>query len=156
MNDISAPSEQSIRFENGQFVPNDVEIENTINIPTTGPHFHEVLNTHQLNLVHDKPNELQMNLGKLCNLACHHCHVDAGPKRTEIMSWEVMEKILVWAKAAKIERADLTGGAPELNPDFRKFCDALIEMGYSDHLALQYHRAVRARPRRLSSMVSRP
>ena len=62
MNDISAPSEQSIRFENGKFVPNDVEIENTINVPTTGPHFHEILNTHQLNLVHEKPNELQMAL----------------------------------------------------------------------------------------------
>ncbi len=128
MNEIITPSEQSIRFENGQFVPDDVEIENTINIPTVGPHFHEVLNAHELNLVHDKPNELQMNLGKLCNLACHHCHVDAGPKRTEVMTWEVMEKILVWAKAAKIERADLTGGAPELNPHFRQFCDALIAM----------------------------
>jgi len=129
MNEISPFQEQTIRFENGEFVPNDVDLSNTVNIPTTGPHFHEILNTHQLNLVHEKPTELQMNLGKLCNLACHHCHVDAGPKRTEIMTWEVMEKILDWAKAADIERADLTGGAPELNPNFRKFCDELITMG---------------------------
>jgi radical SAM/Cys-rich protein len=129
MNEISIPVTQSVEFKDGQFVPHDAAIGDSTNIPTTGPHFHEVLASHELNLVHNRPNELQMNLGKLCNLACHHCHVDAGPKRTEIMSWAVMEKILVWAKEAKIERADLTGGAPELNPHFRKFCDALISMG---------------------------
>ena len=132
MNDISsasAPKEQSIQFKDGQFVPNDIALENTINIPNTGPHFHEILNQHKLSLAHEKPKELQMNLGKLCNLACHHCHVDAGPKRTELMSWEVMEKVLAWAKEANIERADLTGGAPELNPDFRRFCDELIKLG---------------------------
>ncbi|NND00603.1 MAG: radical SAM/Cys-rich domain protein [Gammaproteobacteria bacterium] len=80
-------------------------------------------------LRHERPSELQINLGKLCNLACHHCHVDAGPKRTEIMTWPVMEKILHWAAEAGIERADLTGGAPELNPDFRRFCDSLIAIG---------------------------
>ncbi len=129
MTESNTAVEQSLRFEDGKFVQNDIALENSINIPTSGPHFHEVLNQHQLRLVHEKPNELQMNLGKLCNLACHHCHVDAGPKRTEIMTWEVMEKILSWAKEAKIQRADLTGGAPELNPHFRQFCDALIEMG---------------------------
>lgn len=129
MTESNTAVEQSLRFEDGKFVQNDIALENSINIPTSGPHFHEVLNQHQLSLVHEKPNELQMNLGKLCNLACHHCHVDAGPKRTEIMTWEVMEKVLSWAKEAKIQRADLTGGAPELNPHFRQFCDALIEMG---------------------------
>ncbi|MEE8511270.1 MAG: arsenosugar biosynthesis radical SAM protein ArsS, partial [Acidiferrobacterales bacterium] len=42
-------------------------------------------------------SELQVNVGRLCNQACNHCHVDAGPKRTEIMSWETMERILQWA-----------------------------------------------------------
>ena len=129
MTESNIAVEQSLRFEDGKFVQNDIALENSINIPTSGPHFHEVLNQHQLHLVHEKPNELQMNLGKLCNLACHHCHVDAGPKRTEIMTWEVMEKVLSWAKDANIQRADLTGGAPELNPHFRQFCDALIDLG---------------------------
>ena len=129
MNKITQPLEQAIRFENGQFVPNDIALSDSLNVPTTGPHFHEVLNSHELSLRHEKPQELQINLGKLCNLACHHCHVDAGPKRTEIMTWEVMEKILVWAKQANIQRVDLTGGAPELNPHFRQFCDELIKRG---------------------------
>lgn len=91
-----------------------------------GPEFDEVLQQHDYQLRHSQPNELQINLGKLCNLACHHCHVDAGPKRTEIMSWETMLKILDWIDQSNIKSVDLTGGAPELNPHFREFCDELI------------------------------
>lgn len=71
--------------------------------------------------------ELQINLGRLCNQACNHCHVDAGPKRTEVMSWDVMEKILRWAKTNRIRSVDLTGGAPELNPHFRKFVHGFLQ-----------------------------
>ncbi len=73
--------------------------------------------------------ELQVNLGRLCNQACAHCHVDAGPKRTEVMRWETMLRVLDWARQAKINRVDLTGGAPELNPSFRRFVDAFITVG---------------------------
>lgn len=128
MNKASNSNQQQIRFEQGNFVPHDVPLDRSVNIPTSGPHFHDVLNEQQLTLTHERPNELQINLGKLCNLACHHCHVDAGPKRTEIMTWDVMEKILAWADKAQIARVDLTGGAPELNPYFRRFCDALIAL----------------------------
>ncbi|RBP49192.1 arsenosugar biosynthesis radical SAM (seleno)protein ArsS [Arenicella xantha] len=121
--------EINIRVEDGKFVPDDIDLDSQINIPTTGPHFHSVLNQHALGLTHERPQELQINLGKLCNLACHHCHVDAGPKRTEIMTWEVMQKILVWAAEANISKVDLTGGAPELNPHFRQFCTELLSMG---------------------------
>lgn len=125
--------EQTIYFKEGAFVandvPDDVLLASEIKIPISGPHFHEVLKAQGLSLQHERPSELQINLGKLCNLACHHCHVDAGPKRTEIMSWDVMEKILEWAERAQIKRVDLTGGAPELNPDFRKFCDRLLSLG---------------------------
>ena len=119
---------QEIEFKDGRFMPSDVALKDVDAVPTTGPHFHETLAKHGLNLEHVHPSELQINLGKLCNLACHHCHVDAGPKRTEIMTWEVMEKILAWADKANIQKADLTGGAPELNPHFRKFCDRLLTM----------------------------
>lgn len=120
---------QAIEFKDGRFIPADVVLKDANAVPTTGPHFHEVLAEHKLSLEHAKPNELQINLGKLCNLACHHCHVDAGPKRTEIMTWDVMEKILAWAEQANIQKADLTGGAPELNPHFKKFCERLLELG---------------------------
>ena len=98
-------------------------------VPDCGPQFSEILKQHNLELLHSKPSELQINLGKLCNLACHHCHVDAGPKRKEIMTWETMQKILKWAKKSNIKRVDLTGGAPELNPHFKQFCQALLDMG---------------------------
>jgi len=111
---------------------NDIDVvisSHVTNIPTTGPSFYEVLNKYDMTLRHEKPSELQINLGKLCNLACHHCHVDAGPKRTEIMTWETMQKVIEWAEKAQIQRVDLTGGAPEIIPNFRKFCDQLIALG---------------------------
>lgn len=109
--------------------PRDVGLSQELLVPDCGPHFHELLDHHQRTLHHDRPSELQINLGKLCNLACHHCHVDAGPKRTEVMTWPVMQKILDWADTNDIKRVDLTGGAPELNPNFRQFCDQLIALG---------------------------
>ncbi len=67
-----------------------------------------------------KPLEiLQVNLGYLCNLSCVHCHVNAGPKRTEMMSMKTVEQVLALAQAANIHTLDLTGGAPEMHPDFR-------------------------------------
>lgn len=76
---------------------------------------------------------LQINVGKMCNLACHHCHVEAGPKRTEIMAWDTMQHILDWldlhAEDHGIRTVDLTGGAPEMNPLFRDLVVALRERG---------------------------
>ncbi|PIE83202.1 MAG: radical SAM protein [Candidatus Contendobacter odensis] len=62
---------------------------------------------------------LQANLGYRCNLSCTHCHVAAGPQRTEQMSWETMALLLHYMSVQKITTLDLTGGAPELNPHFR-------------------------------------
>jgi radical SAM/Cys-rich protein len=63
---------------------------------------------------------LQVNVGKLCNMACHHCHVDAGPKRREIMAPRVAERVIeLLASNPGVAVLDLTGGAPELNPSFR-------------------------------------
>jgi len=67
-----------------------------------------------------KPLEiLQVNLGYLCNLSCVHCHVNAGPKRTELMSLATLEQVLAVAEAAGIHTLDLTGGAPEMHPHFQ-------------------------------------
>ena len=73
--------------------------------------------------------ELQVNVGRLCNQACSHCHVDAGPKRTEIMPWDTMRKILDWTARTGIRRVDITGGAPEVNPNFRRFVDGFVALG---------------------------
>jgi radical SAM/Cys-rich protein len=68
-----------------------------------------------------EPRTLQVNVGKLCNQACHHCHVDAGPKRTEIMAAATVDRVLeVVAGNPGLALVDLTGGAPELNPSFRR------------------------------------
>ncbi len=61
---------------------------------------------------------LQVNLGYLCNLSCSHCHVNAGPQRTELMSLEVIDILLDFIRQQRITTLDLTGGAPEMNPHF--------------------------------------
>jgi radical SAM/Cys-rich protein len=64
---------------------------------------------------------VQVNVGKLCNLTCIHCHVNAGPKRKEIMARETIDRIMDWLAKTDIPIIDLTGGAPEMIPDFRYF-----------------------------------
>lgn len=92
--------------------------------------FSETLDAHQLPVLkRSQLADLQINLGYLCNQACEHCHVEAGPKRTELMTWETMQKILNWAKDANIKSVDLTGGAPEMNPHFRQFIEAFQAQG---------------------------
>ena len=94
------------------------------------PSFRAILEQHGLGELRRAPlRELQVNVGRLCNQACNHCHVDAGPKRTEIMTWATMQRILDWAAASRVDRVDITGGAPELNPDFRRFVDGFIALG---------------------------
>ena len=66
-----------------------------------------------------RPEILQVNVGKLCNLTCVHCHVNAGPKRKEIMTRETVDRIIDWLAKSDIPTVDLTGGAPEMIPDFR-------------------------------------
>src|SRR2546426_9108863 len=61
----------------------------------------------------------QINVGKLCNQTCRHCHVDAGPDRREIMTRETAELCMAALAETDIPTVDITGGAPELNPNFR-------------------------------------
>lgn len=71
----------------------------------------------------------QVNVGKMCNQVCKHCHVDAGPDRKEIMTRETMQQILVALAQSNAKVVDLTGGAPEMNPEFRWFVEQLSAMG---------------------------
>jgi radical SAM/Cys-rich protein len=87
---------------------------------STLPDFDETLRRSRLApLRRLTPHTLQVNVGKLCNQACHHCHVDAGPKRTEVMTRATAERVAELLEASTgIRTVDLTGGAPELNPNF--------------------------------------
>jgi radical SAM/Cys-rich protein len=71
----------------------------------------------------------QVNIGKMCNQACRHCHVDAGPDRREIMTRETMQQCLdVLSNHPQLKTVDITGGAPELNPDFRWFVQEISKL----------------------------
>jgi len=72
---------------------------------------------------------LQVNLGYLCNQSCLHCHVNAGPKRKEIMQQETIEAVIRFLRDNNIKKLDLTGGAPELNPFFRYLVSEAYSMG---------------------------
>lgn len=76
-----------------------------------------------------KLETLQVNLGYLCNQSCLHCHVNAGPKRTEVMDAGTVDAIIAFLDAEQINTLDLTGGAPELNPHFRRLVQAARERG---------------------------
>lgn len=81
--------------------------------------FDAKLAAHGLSLRAARVETLQVNVGKLCNQACKHCHVDASPARTEIMTRETAEQVLHVVRRFQIKTLDITGGAPELNPSFR-------------------------------------
>jgi len=89
--------------------------------PASAANFDRMLNRHGLgSLTRAKAATLQVNVGKLCNQACHHCHVDAGPARTERMVRATAERVLeLLAHSPAVRTVDLTGGAPELNGNFR-------------------------------------
>lgn len=72
---------------------------------------------------------LQINVGKVCNQTCRHCHVDAGPDRRETMSREVAEACIDVARRAKVGTVDITGGAPELCPQFRWLVESARALG---------------------------
>lgn len=88
-------------------------------LPNSSVSFEEKLGGEPLRSV--AAATLQVNVGKLCNQACKHCHVDAGPKRTETISREVIDACLAVLRKYKIPTLDMTGGAPEMVPDFRYF-----------------------------------
>jgi radical SAM/Cys-rich protein len=91
-----------------------------INQPDGASHaaFARVLREHGMTLRRSEARVLQVNVGKLCNQACQHCHVDAGPRRTEIMTRETVDEVLAALRRCGIKMIDITGGAPELNPSF--------------------------------------
>lgn len=90
--------------------------------------FREKLNAHSLDLRRGRLETLQLNLGRKCNQACRHCHVDAAPWRTEMMSAETARRIVEWIREHRPPVIDITGGAPELNPNFGLFVRLAAEL----------------------------
>src|SRR5438477_3243029 len=91
--------------------------------------FQEKLAAHNLALRRDRLQILQVNVGRKCNQACRHCHVDAGPWRTEMMTQTVAERIGAWICEHRPETVDITGGAPELSEFFRYLVEISRQLG---------------------------
>ena len=81
--------------------------------------FETVLESHQIPLERKKTTTLQLNMGKLCNLTCTHCHVNAGPNRKELISHETISNVVEWFSSTDISILDLTGGTPEMVPGYK-------------------------------------
>jgi len=97
---------------------------------TGAPRFDDVLIQNGLPLLQTTRIEvLQVNVGKLCNQTCAHCHVDAGPDRREAMSRATAAKVIGLLRRHDIATLDITGGAPELNPQFRFLVDEAAKLG---------------------------
>lgn len=101
-------------------------LETTLNLPPFAERFKE---TGEAELTATGIEIFQVNVGKLCNQACKHCHVDAGPDRREIMSKDTMQLCLDALAKTTIPTVDITGGAPEMNPNFRWFVKELKALG---------------------------
>jgi radical SAM/Cys-rich protein len=106
---------------------NLVDIQPTIS-PDEAVSFSDRLLQDDIHLRRSSLETLQINTGKLCNQACHHCHVDASPTRREIMTREMIDRILGFLEASDIHTVDITGGAPELIPDFRYLVSRIRSM----------------------------
>jgi len=87
--------------------------------------FRETLFRHGLTLERDRTTTLQINVGYLCNQTCRHCHLAAGPNRREIMDLDTVEAVAAYAKRSHFETIDITGGAPELNPNLATLIERL-------------------------------
>jgi radical SAM/Cys-rich protein len=96
--------------------------------------FARTLGERSLLLRRARAEILQVNVGKLCNLTCVHCHVNAGPKRKEIMVRETVDRIVDWLANTDIPTVDLTGGAPEMIPDFRHFIERVKALKDTRHV----------------------
>ncbi|MEN8964885.1 MAG: arsenosugar biosynthesis radical SAM (seleno)protein ArsS [Polaribacter sp.] len=104
----------------------------------------KISTTNQFPLRPKKLEVLQINLGYMCNQVCEHCHVDAGPDRKEIMTRETMQQCLEVIKKTEAHTLDLTGGAPEMNPNFKWFVEEASKAGIKDFIVRSNLTIIRA------------
>ena len=130
---LMAKSEEQLKYLSGGIFKDE--------LPTFK---HQLKNSEEYPL-QPKPLEiLQLNLGYMCNQVCEHCHVDAGPDRKEIMTKETMMQCLEVIKTTKAHTLDLTGGAPEMNPNFRWFVEEAALLGVKDFIVRSNLTIIRA------------
>src|SRR6056297_3598904 len=109
------------------------------------PYFkNKIAETGQFPLKPKTLEVLQINVGYMCNQVCGHCHVDAGPDRKEIMTRKTMQQCLEVIKNTGAHTLDLTGGAPEMNPDFRWFVEETAKAGIKDFIVRSNLTIIRA------------
>ena len=91
--------------------------------------FEKQLQTHKASLKRETLLTLQLNIGRQCNQACRHCHVDAAPWRTETLAPDIANRINDWIRTHRPQTVDITGGAPELCPEFRGLVQTASKAG---------------------------
>ncbi|MFD0963733.1 arsenosugar biosynthesis radical SAM (seleno)protein ArsS [Pseudofulvibacter geojedonensis] len=131
--DLASPERQLEVLSNGIFSNGE--------LPTFAKKIKE---TNQFPLRPKKLEILQINVGYMCNQVCSHCHVDAGPDRKEIMTKETMKQCLEVIKKTGAHTLDLTGGAPEMNPNFRWFVEEASKVGIKDFIVRSNLTIIRA------------
>jgi len=114
------------------------------NFPFAATSFDDMLAAHDMKLRARSVETLQINVGKLCNQACKHCHVDASPLRTEIMTKETVELVIDAIRRFRFHTVDITGGAPELNPSFRYLVGEARVLG--SHVIVRHNLTVMFEP----------
>ncbi len=132
-NDLANTERQLEILSNGLFADGE--------LPTFAKKIEE---TNQFPLRPKKLEILQINVGYMCNQVCAHCHVDAGPNRKEIMTKETMLQCLEVIKTTGAHTLDLTGGAPEMNPNFRWFVEEAAKVGIKDFIVRSNLTIIRA------------
>ncbi len=132
-NDLANTQRQLEILSNGIFADGE--------LPTFAQKIKE---TNQFPLRPKKLEILQINVGYMCNQVCAHCHVDAGPDRKEIMTRETMEQCLDVIRKTGAHTLDLTGGAPEMNPNFRWFVEEASKAGIKDFIVRSNLTIIRA------------
>ena len=132
-NDIANTSRQMEILSSGIFADGE--------LPTFAAKIKE---TNQFPLRPKTLEILQINLGYMCNQVCEHCHVDAGPDRKEIMTIDTMNQCLEVIKKTNAHTLDLTGGAPEMNPNFRWFVEEASKAGIKDFIVRSNLTIIRA------------
>lgn len=90
--------------------------------------FQQTLDQHGLELTRDETTTLQINVGLACDLACRHCHLEAGPTRRELMDAETVEEVIASAARLRFATIDITGGAPELLPQLPRLVSGLAAL----------------------------
>jgi radical SAM/Cys-rich protein len=106
--------------------------------------FKETLDRHGLDLTRDETSTLQINVGLACDLACRHCHLEAGPARTELMTPETVQAVIDCARRFSFSTIDITGGAPELLPQLPGLLGALAPL--TERLVVRSNLTALAKP----------